>query len=90
MRGIRLGRVHTFEGSYQVRVKNVAPHAHLIEHGHIQWKPMPGKSRKYQEKTEQFVEGHHPAAFTVQSMKATIVDDAAKLVDEVLRKGGFL
>ena len=89
LKGIRTTRVQKFNGDYQLRVKNVAPHAHLIEHGHVQWKPVPGKGRKYQQKTEQFVEGKHPAAYTVRSMKATMPDDASKLVDEVLREGGF-
>lgn len=89
LKGIKTTRVQKFNGDYQIRVKNVAPHAHLIEHGHVQWKPVPGKGRKYQQETEQFVEGKHVAAYTVRSMKATMPEDASKLVDEVLREGGL-
>jgi len=89
LKGIRTTRVQEFNGDYQIRVKNVAPHAHLIEHGHVQWKPVPGKGRKHQQITEQYVPGKHPAAYTVKSMKATMPDDAAKLVDEVLKEGGL-
>ena len=89
LKGIRTTRVQKFNGDYQIRVKNVAPHAHLIEHGHVQWKPVAGKGRKYQQETEKFVEGKHVAAYTVRSMKATMPEDASKLVDEVLREGGF-
>ena len=34
IRGIKRGSVYQYKGSYQVRVKNNAPHAHLIEYGH--------------------------------------------------------
>lgn len=89
LKGIKTTRVQKFNGDFQIRVKNVAPHAPLIEHGHEQWVPVPGKSRRHQQKTDQFVEGRHVAAYTTKSMKATMPADAAKLVDEVLREGGF-
>ena len=88
LKGIRRTGVQDRNGDYQIRVYNKAPHAHLIEHGHVQWvkvKGRPGARRK----TEKFVEGRHPAAKTVKSMKATMPEDASKLVDEVLREGGF-
>ena len=35
IRGISRGRAYIYNGNeYQVRVKNKAPHAHLIEYGH--------------------------------------------------------
>lgn len=89
LKGIKSTRVQKFNGDFQIRVKNVAPHANLIEHGHVQWVPVKGKGSAYRRKTEQYVEGKHVAAYTVKSMKATMPDDAAKLVDEVLKKGGL-
>ena len=88
LKGIRRTQVQKYQEDYQIRVKNTAPHAHLIEHGHVQWVPVKG-DRKRRRKTEQFVEGRHPAAFTVRSMKATMGDDASKMVDKVLKKGGL-
>lgn len=74
---------------WQVTVSSKAPHAHLFEEGHVQYKPVPGKGRKHQVKTDQFVEGRHPAAKTATKMAPEIERDAAKLVDEVLRRGGI-
>lgn len=89
LKGIRRGQVHERNGDFQVRVSNKAPHAHLIEHGHVQWVPVPGKDGKYRKKTEQFVPGRHPAARTTNEMKTAMAKDAGPFVDEVLREGGF-
>ena len=88
VKGIRRTQVQKYHEDYQIRVKNVAPHAHLIEHGHVQWVPVKGR-KGARRKTEQYVPGKHPAAYTVKSMKATMPDDASKMVDELLKKGGF-
>ena len=88
-KGIRRTGVQEHDGDYQIRVYNKAPHAHLIEHGHVQWVPVAGMGRKHQRKTEQFVPGRHPAAHTANEMKTEMGRDAGGLVDEVLREGGF-
>ena len=87
LRGIRRTGVQTYRDDYQIRVKNVAPHGHLFEHGHVQWAPVPGKGRKHQRKTEQYVPGRHPAAATANAMKQTMPGDAAEMIDELLREG---
>ena len=46
IRGIKRGSVYQYKGSYQVRVKNNAPHAHLIEYGQVRpWKVPVEESR---------------------------------------------
>ena len=89
LKGVRRSAVHLRNDDWQVRVSNKAPHAHLFEHGHVQWVPVAGMGRKHQRKTEQFVPGRHPAAHTANEMKTEMGKDAGGLVDEVLREGGF-
>lgn len=85
LKGIKKGSVHEFRGDWQVRVSNKAPHAHLIEHGHIQWAPVGGWKSGYRRKTEQYVPGRHPAAHATNKMKDEMYRDAQPFVDELLR-----
>lgn len=89
LKGVRRSAPHLRSDDWQVRVSNKAPHAHLFEHGHVQWVPVPGMGRKHQRKTDQTVPGRHPAAATANEMKTEMAKDAEGLVDEVLREGGF-
>lgn len=79
LKGIDRGPVKKHNGNFQIRVYNKAPHAHLIEHGHVLW--VNGKE------TEKFVPGRHVAAKTVLEMKETFPADADRFVDELLDKG---
>ena len=79
LKGIDRGPVKKHNGNFQIRVYNKAPHAHLIEHGHVLW--VNGKQ------TEKFVPGRHVAAKTVLEMKETFPADADRFVDELLEKG---
>ena len=79
LRGSDRGPVKKYQGDFQIRVYNNAPHAHLIEHGHVLW--VNGKE------TEKFVPGKHVAAKTVTEMKETFPADADRFVDELLDKG---
>lgn len=89
LKGIRRGGVRKTGGDMEVTVSSKAPHAHLIEKGHVQYKPVPGKSRKHQVKTEQYVPGRYPAKKTADAMEPEIRRDALTLVDEVLRRSGL-
>lgn len=42
--GISKGKVHKYEGDFQVRVYDKAPHAFIVEHGHSNVKTRSGKS----------------------------------------------
>ena len=79
LKGIDRGPVKKHNGNFQIRVYNKAPHAHLIEHGHVLW--VNGKE------TEKFVPGRHVAAKTVLEMKETFPEDADRFEDELLDKG---
>lgn len=79
MKGIDKGRVHKRGDDWQVRVRNKAPHAHLIEHGHglVAW----GKP------TDKFVEGRHPAAHAHKSIAKHFTGDVERWVDKMLKEG---
>lgn len=79
LRGIDRGPVKKYNDDFQIRVYNRAPHAHLIEHGHVLW--VDGT------KTEKFVPGKHVAAKTTLEMKEEFPKDADKFVDDMLDKG---
>lgn len=79
LKGIRRTGVQKHDGDFQIRVYNKAPHAHLIEHGHVLW--VNGT------KTEKFVPGKYPAADTTKQLKREFPRDVEGFVDEMLSKG---
>ena len=79
LKGIRRTGVQKHNGDLQIRIYNKAPHAHLIEHGHVLW--VNGT------KTEKFVPGKHPAADTTKQLKREFPRDVEGFVDEMLSKG---
>lgn len=79
LKGTRRTGVQKYDGDFQIRVYNKAPHAHLIEHGHVLW--VNGT------KTEKFVPGKHPAADTTKQLKRELPRDVEAFVDEMLSKG---
>lgn len=85
LKGVNKGRAHTYAGSWQVRVYNKAPHAHLIEHGHVmansKGEPILNASGQ-----ERWVNGRFPAAKTTNELKALWPGEVAAFVDEILRE----
>ena len=79
IRGIKRGSVYQYKGSYQVRVKNNAPHAHLIEYGHVLW--VNGTQ------TEKFVPGKYPLKKAAPEIAATLTGDVDGFVDDLISKG---
>lgn len=47
IKSIKRGKVYEFKGAYSIRAYSGAPHAHLIEYGHIK-KSRDGKERGYE------------------------------------------
>lgn len=78
-KGITKSAAYTYGDSYQVRVRNKAPHAHLIEHGHVFYHQ--GK------KTEKWVEGRHVAARAMEDYRSAFAQDVNRFVDEILEEG---
>lgn len=79
MKGIDKGPAHKRGNDWQVRVRNKAPHAHLIEHGHhlVAW----GKD------TDKFVPGRHPAAYSQRAIKKWFTTDTERWIEQMLREG---
>lgn len=86
LKGIKYGPVKKHAENFQIRVYNTAPHAHLIEHGHVMaghdGKPLHDKFG-----AERWVDGRYPAAKTTLEMKKEFPEDAEPFIDELLRKG---
>ena len=79
---VKRGKPYLYKGeAWQIRVSNIAPHAHLIEHGHKlkAWGKEP-KKRK-------FVEGRHVAGKTNNDFQSIFVDLVDKFTDDLLDKG---
>ncbi len=85
-KGIDKGRVHKRGDDWQVRVRNKAPHAHLIEHGHGQHRgqyvPAIGKKLVAGE-----VQGRHPAARAQKAMAKWFATDTERWVEQMLKEG---
>lgn len=82
-KGVGRGRPYTYNGNErQVRVYNKAPHAPLIEHGHV----MADKNGKpYMENgKEKFVKGRNIAADEQKEFRSEFFNMAEEFVDEVL------
>lgn len=83
IRGLSRGRAYFYAGDeYQIRVKNKAPHAHLIEHGHrvVGHKPNMTFKGKY-------VKGRHVAGMSANQFGKKYVELADKFVDDLLERG---
>ena len=79
LKGINKSQVAKRGDSFQVRVYNKAPHAHLIERGHVfYWRGTP---------TDKYVPGRHPAARTQKSMKKWFPKDAERWIERLLKEG---
>ena len=79
LKGVRRMGVKKRGGDLEVTVTSKAPHAHLIEHGHVFYHR--GK------KTEKFVPGKHPAADATKELKAEFPRDAEAFVDRLIKEG---
>ena len=67
------------EDGWQIRVRNTAPHAHLIEHGHVFY--------HRGQKTEKWVEGKHIVGKVILRHEQTYPKAVDEFVDQMLEKG---
>lgn len=87
LKGVKKSSAYVYSSEYQARVRNTAPHAQLIEHGHAEWIPQkqPGGDYKAEE-TEKWVEGRHVAAHAMEAYQRTFEEDVDRFVDEILQE----
>lgn len=86
LRGIDKSAPKLYEGSFQIRVYNKAPHAHLIEHGHVMADKF-GKPILNEFGQEMWVNGRFPAAQTTNELKEIWPGEVEQFIDELLEKG---
>ena len=79
LKGVTAGKVWKNGEVYQVRVYNKAPHAHLIENGHV--------LVAHGTKTERFVPGKHVMAKAGAELDAQLDAALGEFVDDLLKKG---
>lgn len=86
LRGIDKSAPKLYEGSFQIRVYNKAPHAHLIEHGHVMADKF-GNPILNAMGQEMWVTGRFPAAHTTNELKDIWPAEVEKFIDDLLEKG---
>lgn len=86
LRGIDKSAPKLYEGSFQIRVYNKAPHAHLIEHGHVMTDKF-GNPILNAMGQEMWVNGRFPAANTTNELKTLWPAEVDKFIDDLLEKG---
>jgi len=77
--GIDKSAPHTYQGDWQVRIYNKAPHAWLVEHGHhlVAWG----------NETDREVPGKYPVTEARKRIADEFFDDADAFIDELLDRG---
>ncbi|MCX3068428.1 HK97 gp10 family phage protein [Cetobacterium somerae] len=81
LKSIKRGKVYDFKGDLAVRTYSTAPHAHLIEYGHIK-KDRTGKEHGFQR-------GKHIFTTAAKDFEDEFYKDTEKFIDDVLMKTGF-
>ena len=85
-KGVSRGRAYKWNGrEWQIRVRNKAPHAHLLEYGHR----MVAHDGKTVSKKTPWVKGRHVVGAAANDFTGTFNEMCIKFVDEFLEKGGF-
>lgn len=80
-KSIKRGKVYDFKGDLAVRAYSTAPHAHLIEYGHIN-KDRTGKEHG-------FTRGKHIFTTASKEFEDEFYSDTEKFVDDIFMKSGF-
>lgn len=89
-KGISRGRPYIYQkDKFQVRVKNKAPHAHLIEHGHVM-KNKNGIPIKNNNGKEIFVEGKHIVGRVYRKFEPEFAKMTDEFIDDFLDGGKVL
>lgn len=81
IKSIKRGKVYDFKGALAVRAYSTAPHAHLIEYGHIK-KDRTGKEHG-------FTRGKHIFTTASKEFEDEFYSDTKKFIDDIFMKSGF-
>ncbi|TCO69504.1 HK97 gp10 family phage protein [Marinisporobacter balticus] len=72
------------EGSYEVQIRNSAPHAHLIEYGHVQ---VSGGKKGKGGKEVGYTHGKHVLEKGIKEFESQYFDMLENWLDEMMEKG---
>ena len=78
IKGIKSGKVYEYQGAYACRTYSTAPHANLIEYGHIK-KDITGREHGFQR-------GYNVFGTAQKEFEEEFYQDTEKFIDEVLMK----
>lgn len=78
IKGIKSGKVYEYQGAYACRTYSTAPHAHLIEYGHIK-KDRTGREHGFQR-------GYNVFGTAQKEFEEEFYQDTEKFIGEVLMK----
>lgn len=81
IKGIKSGKVYEYQGAYACRTYSTAPHAHLIEYGHIK-KDRTGREHGFQR-------GYHVFGTAQKEFEEEFYQDTEKFIDDIFMKTGF-
>ncbi|MGL4672606.1 HK97 gp10 family phage protein [Cetobacterium sp.] len=81
IKSIKRGKVYNFDGNLSVRTYSGAPHAHLIEYGHIK-KDRSGREHGFQK-------GSHVFTSAQKEFEDEFYNDTQNFIDELIMKNGF-
>ena len=83
LKGVKKGKVYKFNGNeWQIRVKNKAPHAHLLEYGHrmVDW-----RTNKESRRTP-YVKGRSPMANAAEAFQPVFNQMCEEFADEIIEE----
>ncbi|MFD2671816.1 HK97 gp10 family phage protein [Marinicrinis sediminis] len=78
-KGIKRGKLYTYNGNQSIRVYGASPHAHLIEHGH----------RMVSEDGQEvgFVRGKKVFQKSLEEFEQEYIRDCQEFIDDLLNEG---
>lgn len=79
LKGVNKSSPYQYEGSYQIRVRNSAHHAHLVEYPHEVYRAGKDTGKKS--------EGRYVAQSAGEGFTGKYLENADQFVDELLEKG---
>jgi hypothetical protein len=86
-KGFKAGKAYKFDGSWSARAYNNAPHAHLLDKGHLMVGHKPDKKSLTLKYGGTFVPGFHFMDDAAAAFEGTYNEDVDKFIDQVLAKG---
>lgn len=79
LKGIKRTKISKYQGDFQIRVINSAPHAHLLEYGHVEV--------DWGHRSERYVPGKHMFDKTAAKINSEFAGDVEDFLDKMMAEG---